>query len=174
MDNDSSENVSESVETKKIVPSYSAQAVERVKEFLDKREWRYEWLEERGFFKFTMGIQSKMKQVAMTVHVNKNAIAAFGHSPLNVDDKKLGRVGEYITRANYGLLLGNFEMDLRDGEVRFRSSIHFHEDAPPVDVVGATITLPLHMWGRYGDGFVAVLMTDFSPAEAIQKAEAGE
>src|SRR3954467_14939357 len=31
-------------------------------------------------------------------------------------------VAEYITRANYGLRIGNFEMDFDDGEVRYKSS----------------------------------------------------
>jgi hypothetical protein len=38
---------------------------------------------------------------------------------------------EYITRANYGLLLGNFEFDLSDGEVRFKYAM---------DVEGSDIT----------------------------------
>lgn len=34
-------------------------------------------------------------------------------------------VAEYLTQANYGLQIGNFEMDLTDGEVRYKSSIGF-------------------------------------------------
>jgi hypothetical protein len=40
-------------------------------------------------------------------------------------------VALYLTRANYGLVIGNFELDLDDGEVRFKTSI---------DVEGATLT----------------------------------
>jgi len=37
-------------------------------------------------------------------------------------------VARYITRANWKLLLGNFEMDFEDGQVRFRSSVDFAGD----------------------------------------------
>lgn len=35
---------------------------------------------------------------------------------------------ELVTRANYGLIIGNFELDLDDGEVRFKTSIDFVGD----------------------------------------------
>jgi len=37
-------------------------------------------------------------------------------------------VARYITRANWELVLGNFEMNYDDGEVRFRSSVDFTGD----------------------------------------------
>ena len=37
-------------------------------------------------------------------------------------DKRLA-VAEYLTRANFGLNIGNFEMDFEDGEIRFKTSI---------------------------------------------------
>jgi hypothetical protein len=35
------------------------------------------------------------------------------------------RVAEFITRANYGLRIGNFELDFGDGEVRYKTSIDY-------------------------------------------------
>jgi hypothetical protein len=45
-------------------------------------------------------------------------------SPLTRDERRY-EVARYITRANWELLLGNFEMDYDNGEVRFRSSVDF-------------------------------------------------
>ena len=28
-------------------------------------------------------------------------------------------IAEYLTRANYGMVMGNFEMDYSDGEIRY-------------------------------------------------------
>src|SRR5438105_2189180 len=38
--------------------------------------------------------------------------------PMSAPEAKRARVVEYITRANYGLIIGNFEMDVDDGEIR--------------------------------------------------------
>jgi hypothetical protein len=37
---------------------------------------------------------------------------------------------ELLTRLNYPLVIGSFEMDLEDGEVRFRTSIDFDGERP--------------------------------------------
>lgn len=35
---------------------------------------------------------------------------------------------EFLTQVNYGLQIGNFEMDFTDGEVRYKSSVGFSGD----------------------------------------------
>ena len=37
-------------------------------------------------------------------------------------------MAEFLTRANFGMLIGNFEMDYSDGEVRYKTSVDL-EDA---------------------------------------------
>lgn len=41
---------------------------------------------------------------------------------------------EYLTRVNYGLSAGNFEMDFDDGEVRFRTALDLGEVEPPAEL----------------------------------------
>lgn len=47
----------------------------------------------------------------------------FSILPNNVPPERRAAVSEFITRANYGVYIGNFEMDMNDGEVRFRTSV---------------------------------------------------
>lgn len=44
------------------------------------------------------------------------------------EDRRIA-MAEYLTRANYGLLIGNFEMDFADGEVRFKTSVDIEDSA---------------------------------------------
>jgi hypothetical protein len=43
----------------------------------------------------------------------------------NAAKKDRDKVAEFIVRANYGLVIGNFEMRYKDGSVRFKSSVDF-------------------------------------------------
>src|SRR5438552_649977 len=47
-------------------------------------------------------------------------------------------VAEYLTRANWGLLNGNFELDFNDGQVRFKTSIQLQNT-----IVTAELLRPL-------------------------------
>ena len=34
-------------------------------------------------------------------------------------------MAEFLTRANYGIMIGNFEMDFNDGEVRYKGALEY-------------------------------------------------
>ena len=88
-----------------------------------------------------------------------------------VPDARRRDVMEYLTRANYGLLLGNFELDLNDGEVRFKCAI---------DVEGGEVThtqyqnllyVAVSMLDRYFPGLQRVIQGSADPAAAIAEVE---
>jgi hypothetical protein len=54
--------------------------------------------------------------------------------PVNVPEGQRSAVAELLTRANYGLMIGNFELDFSDGEIRYKTSI---------DVTGDRLTSAL-------------------------------
>lgn len=54
--------------------------------------------------------------------------------PVEVPSARREAVALYLTRANFGLVLGNFEMDLDGTDVRYKTSL---------DIEGGTLTAPL-------------------------------
>jgi hypothetical protein len=48
--------------------------------------------------------------------------------PLRVPADRRSEIADYITRANYGLAAGNFELDFDDGELRYKTALHVHGD----------------------------------------------
>jgi hypothetical protein len=94
------------------------------------------------------------------------------HSTYNeaVPEDRRDAVAAFLTRANYGILHGNFELDLDDGELRYKTSI---------DVRGATLTESLFenvvvanvgMFDRYVRGIDAVIAGE-DPASALATVE---
>jgi hypothetical protein len=52
-----------------------------------------------------------------------DAAVIYGVVPERVPADRRAAVAELVTRINYGLILGSFELDLDDGEVRFKASL---------------------------------------------------
>lgn len=50
-------------------------------------------------------------------------VAFYSALDASVPGSRRSEVAELITRTNYSLWIGNFELDLSDGDVRFRTSI---------------------------------------------------
>jgi hypothetical protein len=50
-----------------------------------------------------------------------NLILLYSICPARVPPDRRGEVAQFLTRANYGLAAGNFELDFDDGEVRYKT-----------------------------------------------------
>ncbi|MCB9529439.1 MAG: YbjN domain-containing protein [bacterium] len=91
--------------------------------------------------------------------------------PINVPEAQRGAVGEYLHRANYGMIIGNFEMDFSDGEVRYKTSLDVEGDRLTVALVRQLVIANVMMMDRYLPGLMAVTYGDVTPAAAIAEIE---
>ena len=76
-------------------------------------------------------------------------------------------LAEFLTRANYGLIIGNFELDWRDGEVRYKTSLDVEGDRLTPALVKQMAYANVVMMDRYLPGIMRVIYGDVAPAEAI-------
>lgn len=77
--------------------------------------------------------------------------------PQIVPDEHRMEVAEFLHRINYGLLLGNFEMDLDDGILRFRTALISDSDEIPHSILAQYIQMPAAMLDRYAAGIDAMI-----------------
>ena len=80
-------------------------------------------------------------------------------------------VSEFITRANFGMIIGNFELDLSDGEVRYKTSV----DLEGVDIQSNMLRNLLYAnvltMDKYFTGLMRVIYGGITAQEAIQEIE---
>jgi hypothetical protein len=90
---------------------------------------------------------------------------------LNIPTQYRAAVAEYLTRVNYGLQIGNFEMNLDTGEVRFRTSIEVPEGPLDISVVRALTYANVRAMDHYFSGVLGVVHGGLSPEAALARAE---
>ncbi len=78
---------------------------------------------------------------------------------------------EYITRANYGLVIGNFEIDMSDGEVRYKTSVDVEGEPISSGMIRLLIAANLSTADRYLPGYLLVLYGNRTAADAIREIE---
>src|SRR5262249_2797336 len=102
-----------------------------VVQYLTENDWKFTTLD--GEPALLMGFKGKSGswQCFISVDEAREWFSFFSILPATVPEPKRLAVAEFLTRANYGLPMGNFEMDFTDGEVRFKTS---------VDVEGSELT----------------------------------
>ncbi|MGB5709470.1 MAG: YbjN domain-containing protein, partial [Waterburya sp.] len=92
-------------------------------------------------------------------------------SPDNHPQKQRLAMAEFLTRANYGITIGNFEMDFDSGEIHYKTSIDVGEDRLSTALVQQLVYANVTIADRYLPGIMAVIYGKVSPAEAIAQIE---
>jgi len=138
----------------------------------DKKEISYELVDTNLTLKAQFPLDCKLKHFNAFFVCRDDSYTVNSYIALNADEDSRQRVAEYITRANYGLRFGNFEMDYTDGETRFRMTVDCEDrDSLSDGMIMSSIILPMRMYERYGDGLVAVMYGFLTPEAAIVEAE---
>jgi hypothetical protein len=78
----------------------------------------------------------------------------------------------FLTRANCGLAIGNFEMDWEEGLVRFKTSVDFTGGALTETLIQNAILSAMHAVEVYSKPLLLVLRGELDAASAIQDAQA--
>jgi hypothetical protein len=66
-------------------------------------------------------------------------------------------MAEFLTRANFGLTIGNFEMDFSDGELHYKTAIDVTGDRLSLPLVENLVQANLVIMDKYLPGIVAVI-----------------
>lgn len=88
-----------------------------------------------------------------------------------VDSERRPKVVEFITRANFGMTFGNFEMDYETGLIRFKTSIDYTRSQLRALQVKNAILGAMEGVEVYADQLLSVVEGKKSPKKAILDAE---
>ena len=120
---------------------------------LDNRGWKYEAYEEKLLIK--SGIKGDDLPVSFIVIVNpRNQVVQFiSAMPFNMPEDKRIDAAIAVCAANYGLVDGSFDYDLRDGEIRFRLTSSYRESTLSEDLFEYMILVSASTVDQYNDKF---------------------
>uniref|UniRef100_A0A7R9WB96 YbjN domain-containing protein n=1 Tax=Pseudictyota dubia TaxID=2749911 RepID=A0A7R9WB96_9STRA len=81
------------------------------------------------------------------------------------------QVAEFIARANWGLAIGNFQIDMNDGEMRYKVSIDAEEGELSCKMVQNMLAASTQTMERYFPGLMSVCYGNKEAAAAVAEAE---
>ncbi len=152
---------------------YSLKIAEEIQEFLRADDWHFDEVDENGVIRFGCSLKCKFRRCSIHIQVRQNSYMILATYPITADEDSRTEVMEFITRANYGLVLGCFEMDLRDGEVRYRTSQFCGDENVLIshEMVKETLYVTISMLERYGTALLEVMLGSLSAKDGVERSE---
>ncbi len=154
-------------------PEYAngLRAFATVGQFLEEDGWNPQEIQERYAYRtYFYGRNGELRCYAY-VRIDLQQFVFYAIATFRVPEQARSAVAEFITRANYGLRIGNFEMDYSDGEIRYKSGIDFEGEQLTLNLIKYTIYPVVQTMDHYLPGLLKVSFGGQNPLEAIEELE---
>lgn len=145
-------------------------AIESFAEFFNKQGWSHNQASDKPviYTGFT-GANGRWNCLA-TAGPQDEHLLFLSLLPCKAVPTRRAACAELLSRINFGLTLGCFEMDFDDGEIRFRTSVPLTGDVPS-ELVEHLVFSNLCTVDRFFGGIMKVLYADTSPKSALNPAK---
>jgi hypothetical protein len=138
--------------------------------FFSEEDWEFTKLQ--GKLILRLAFQGKNGQWNCFALANEDQQRFLFYSicPLEIPSMNRLAISEFLTRANYGMEIGNFEFDVDSGEIRFKTSLDVTEDRITPALIKQLVYTNVLTIDQYLLGIQAVL-DGTPPTDAIRLIE---
>ena len=154
-----------------VVAGEDGELFQTVVQFFTEDDWVFYTLEDRPILRMNFRGENGGWQCYAQVREEQKQLIFYSVMESHVPEEKRPVVAEFLTRANYGLYVGNFEMDFSDGEVRYKSSLDYENEVLTPQLIKNAIYSAVQTMDRYLAGLMRVIYGSQPPAEAIAEIE---
>jgi len=145
--------------------------IDTVTEWLEADDWDYQENEERSAVITGAKTDIAAYKMFFVAQERVQRLVLFVASDIRIQTKKRMQVIEYITRANHNMILGNLEIDMSDGELRFKIATGFKGGTLSTLMVQNMIRVAMKTMDQYVPGVEAICKGKKEVIEAIAEAE---
>ena len=144
---------------------------EAIKDFFDGEDWNFVELEEESILQMAFQGDNGRWSCYACAFDESEQFAFYSVFPWQVPFEKLLTLAEYLMKANYGLMIGNFELDFTDGEIRYKTSIDVENSRLTPELLHNLVYANVLTMDQYLPGITALLNGKLSTEEALILAE---
>ncbi len=141
-----------------------------VQAFFDAQSWQLQWPEPGVFAKADVEGEHGRWELVVNVREPERQILVLSLCPILIPPKHVQAIGEFASRANTGLVVGNFELDWDDGELRYKTGLDVGDAEPSIALLAPIFAANVTMMDHYLPGVMAV-MAGADPAQAVDNCE---
>lgn len=153
--------------------SYSKRISDMINKFLTEDDWVYSFDGKKGRFMFDLGLKGKIiKKLSFVIDVEEDEYMVIATSPLGADEndkKMMSSMAEFLCLVNYRLKCGCFDMDMKDGEIRYKVFVDCSGIMPSLEQIKNSIYCPAAMFKRYKPGIINIILENASAEDAFKK-----
>ena len=144
---------------------------EQMKLFFENDDWSYEELEDRPGISLRYAGQNGSFDCFAYAREDQSQFVFYAVCSMKAPEDRRMSVSEFITRANFGMIIGNFEMDFKTGEVRYKTAVDVEGMDLNFNLAKNAVYPAVLMMDKYFNGLMRVIYGRGKPQDVILEIE---
>jgi len=149
----------------------SKQILEGIIDFFTEDDWPFTKIKGEPVLRMAFQGENGKWTCYAKARVEQQQFVFYSICPVNAPENKRLAIAEFLTRANSGMIIGNFELDFADGEIRYKTSIDVKGDFLSFELIKQLVYANVTMMDEYLPGIMSVIDSDVLPEDAIAQIE---
>ncbi|HBL14746.1 MAG TPA: hypothetical protein DD379_25825 [Cyanobacteria bacterium UBA11162] len=141
---------------------------EEMVNFFTEDDWSYTKIQGESVLRLAFEGENGKWNCYAKAREKQQQFVFYSICPINVPKNKRKTVSEFLTRANSGMIIGNFELDFNSGEVCYKTSIDVSGDYISSALIKQLVYTNVMMMDKYLPGLKSVISEKISPEDAIR------
>ena len=149
-------------------------SIQNVISLLEEIRFDFQLIEDEDVEWLILGrIKTEIGTLKLSIYMQQSAshFVLYLYHPLTILEPLRHTTAEFICRANYGLPIGNFEMDFSDGELRYKVGLPMLDKPLTRGQFGQSLDILINTLVYYHTPLIRSLYDGVSPQKAIEDAE---
>ena len=138
---------------------------------LERRNWKYEKHEDTFLIKSGVKGEDLPIEFVVLVKPGNEVVQFISPMPFNIPEDKRVDGALAVCAANYGIVDGSFDYDLRDGEIRFRMTSSYRESTLSEERFEYMVVVAAATVDRYNDKFFMLAKGMISVQQFLEQEE---
>lgn len=123
-------------------------------------------------FNLGMELENGNYDCYIDLRTEENQVLMYTISTTKIPINQRVRIAEYISRANYNLIIGNFELNFEDGKIRYKTSYLYDPNFPnSEEVFLKNMSASFFTMDKYISGIMSIIYANVSPESAVNNVE---
>ena len=127
------------------------------KDYLENDGWTYELLESHSTIAFGFEGRNGKWHCMVQTREKENQLIFYSSLENGIPEEYIEKLMRFITIVNYRLVVGNFEMDISDGELNYKTALDLDEITPSQSLIRNMIQTNLATFDRHLLGINSII-----------------
>lgn len=140
-----------------------------VEQFLNEEGLIYTVLKDGAILGFRMSAEKGIFHCYVTFDEVEGYMLVHTLCGFNTPKEKYAEMAELLTRINFVIKIGNFELDFEDGEIRFRTSIRISAEEVSQEMIKHLILINILTMDKTFPILMELIYGTASPSDLLEK-----